>query len=174
MAKANDFTTPVVPANTRTVRRRDPDDVTPQAAAAEATPPAAAPTPPPAPTPPTPVPGSTAVIADRSGGTLADVLAPDTTADQPTQPDSVTVLAGMARMRRAPTDPYRDLVPVGTRLPRAVADAIAQISALTGRRQQDILLRAVLGIEPLPDDVLDGQFLALYGRPRATFPLADR
>jgi hypothetical protein len=106
------------------------------------------------------------------GGTLDHVLTPNTTTADPGHhpgpgaTDSVHVLAGLARMRLAPVDPHKDWVSDATRKLRWIQMSIEQIAQLTGRTRQDIETRALLGTEPLPADVLDANWLAVYGYPR--------
>lgn len=170
MSSRDDFTTPVAPTNTRPPRkRRDPDD--PQTAAAVATPPAAAPNPPTADAPVGETP-RTDVAAPAGGGTLGHVLAPPTTGDdsQTGQThDSVSVLVGLARMRQVPVDPYADYVSDGTRKLRWVQAAIEQVAQLTNRTRQEVETRALLGIEPLPTDVLEANWQAVYGYKRSEY-----
>jgi hypothetical protein len=180
MTKQDPFTAPVTPANTRAPRRRrDPDADTTETAAAAATPPAAAPTTPDTPeqTPAPVVPPSRTSVAQTTdtttpGGTLGHVLAsPTTPADggQPDTPGSLAVLVGLARMRQVPVDPYSDFVADGTRKLRFVQKTIEQVASLSGRTRQDVETRALLGIEPLPDDVLEANWQAIYGYPRSEY-----
>jgi hypothetical protein len=170
----NEFAAPVTPSNTPRParRRRDPDDTTPQTAAVVATPPTAAPTTPPPQQVAAPQPPTGLAATHPTGGTLDHVLTPTTTAPgQPApapgqQTTSVDVLTGLARMRLTPVDPHKDYVADSTRELRWIANSIAQIANLTGRTRQDVKTRALLGIEPLPTDVLDANWLALYGYPR--------
>jgi hypothetical protein len=125
-------------------------------------------------TPPQPTaayPRNQMAAPNTTGGTLGHVLAPETHAHHQTTPDapgqdSVSVLAGLARMRQAPTDPMADYTNDSTRKLRWIQAAITQYSNLTGRSRQDIETRALLGIEPIPRDVLDANWLALYNYPR--------
>lgn len=167
-SRTDPFAVPVEPTNIRRPRRRDPDE-TPETAAAVATPPAAA---------PTTTPQAAAVAhADTAGGTLGAVLAPTTTTpgDEPTPGhDSVSVLTGLARMRQTPVDPYTDYVGDGTRKLRWIQSAIEQVAHLTGRTRQDVETRALLGIEPLPADVVEANWRALYGYPRSQYQPPNR
>lgn len=171
-SRTDPFAVPVEPTNTRRPRRRDPDAPT-ETAAAVATPPAAAPNP----------TGQEAAVAhtDTTGGTLGAVLAPNTTTtsgDQRTTTtpaqDSISVLTGLARMRQTPVDPYTDYVGDGTRKLRWVQQAIEQVAQLTGRTRQDVETRALLGLEPLPADVLEANWRAIYGYPRSQYQPPNR
>lgn len=166
------FAQPVAPVNTgRGRKRRDPDDdpATPQTAAADTTPSAAATTTPTSPGSPA---ADLAQTPPPAGGTLGPVLAPPTTPTADgggTGHDSVSVLLGLARMRQQAVDPMADYVTDGTRTLRFVQQAIHQVAQLTGRTRQDVQTRALLGIERLPADVLEANFQAIYGYPRAQY-----
>jgi hypothetical protein len=185
----DNFTDPVPPANTPRARRarRDPDqdtqtpaDPTPAAAPTATGPNGPGPTdptpPPDPPTAPPTTPGNG--VAHNPGGTLGPVLAPNTntTTTNTSAPnsssgiqDSVAVLAGLARMRQNRVDPYNDWVADGTRNLRWVQAAIEHYAQLNGRTRQDVQTRALLGIEPIPADVLEANWLACYGYPRSQY-----
>lgn len=176
MTKTDPFAAPVAPSNTPAPRRRrDPDDDTTAPDPTPVAPPPAA---------PAAVPPSTGLAPAApaaQGGTLASVLNTTTTGSGPTAADpttaataakpqdSVSMLLGLARMRQAPVDPYNDYGPDGTRKLKWVQAAIDQVHRLTGRSRQEIETRALLGIEPLPDDVLEANWQALYGYPRSEY-----
>ncbi len=167
MTTNDPFAQPVAPSNTTRSKRRDPDAAPPtQTAAADTTPSAAATT---VPTTPAPT-GDLEHTPPPTGGTLGPVLAPTTgpatTGDQTGGQDSVSVLLGLARMRQNPVDPMNDYVTDGTRKLRYIQAAIHQVSQLTGRTRQDVETRALLGIEALPQDVLEANWQAIYGYPR--------
>ena len=174
MTKLDPFAAPVAPSNVTPRRRRDPDADT---TAPDPTP-VATPAPPPAPAAVQPSTGLAPAAPPAAGGTLASVLTTTTTGPQTGDPttttappaqDSVSMLLGLARMRQAPVDPYDDYAPNGTRKLKWVQAAIDQVHRLTGRSRQEIETRALLGIEPLPDDVLEANWQALYGYPRSEY-----
>lgn len=155
-------------------QRRDPDGDTPAAAphhpdpTPDPTPPAPHPGPPPAPQQ-QPAGPRGSELANPAGGTLASVL----TTGNHHQPgggvDGVAMLAGLARMRQRPTDPMADYVSDSNRKLRWVQMAINQYAQLTGRTRQEVETAAMLGDHPIPADVLDANWLACYGYPRADY-----
>jgi hypothetical protein len=178
MARASEFGA-VQPDNLRPRRRRDPDDDTPTTPAppapAPAAPPAATqpePAPQPGPTDPTPPPAPVnSAVAHPApatpGGTLSTVLtAPNHAPSGHAIPEGVAALAGLAAMRRRAVDPMQDWTGDGTRTPRWLSQAIRQFAQLTGRKTQDVQRDALLGVEPIPADILDANWLDCYGYPR--------
>jgi hypothetical protein len=159
MSGKDDFSTPVRtdPAPRRSTRR-DPDAAPPATVQPAAAPPVTH-TPPPA----APSPGNPA-----AGETLADVFTSVKSGDTSVS-EGVAALSALAGMRRKAVDPFRDWVPDGNRLPRFVSNAIRQTALLTGAKVQDVHRDAVLGIRPLPEDVLDANWLDLYGYPRSQY-----
>ncbi|MEV4122896.1 hypothetical protein [Micromonospora sp. NPDC049645] len=77
--------------------------------------------------------------------------------------DSVSVLSGLHKLRRKPINPMTDYASDSTRVPRFIKMAAVQVNALTGRNMQEIYRDAILGIAPLPDDVIAAALVELYG-----------
>lgn len=88
---------------------------------------------------------------------------PVTADDQP--PRSLS-LQEMLSLRRKRVDPLNDFGPDGTRQLVWVQDAVKLVSDLTGYTQQEVYRDAVLGIRPLPPELLDETFANRYGYPR--------
>lgn len=173
----------VTPDNRPRRQRRDPDADTPPPAAAvpPPVPEANRPTEPgpadPLPQPPGPaqpptVPRATPPAVSTpgngaGGGTLASVLtAPNRHSNGHSVSEGVAALAALAGMSTRPTDPMADWTGDGTRIPRFVAAAARQYATLTGRKTQEIYRNALLGLDPIPVDLLDANWLNLYGFPR--------
>jgi hypothetical protein len=164
--RTDPFAAPVAADNPggRRRERRDPDGDT--AASAPHQP---DPTPDPAPAPqpgPAPAPHTTpraAAVATTGGGTLSSVLT------NGAAPDSVSMLAGLAGLRRRAVDPMADYVGDGTRKLRWIQQAVRQYAMLTGRNAQETETAALLGLDPIPADVLDANWLDCYGYPREQY-----
>lgn len=165
-------------------RRRDPDAAetpAPPASTAPTPPTPTDPTPPPPPAAPEPVPAAQPVNTPAvqppppaaGGGTLASVLTAPNHRQHPSVSEGVAALAGLAGMAARPVDPLEDWGADGTRTPRWLAAAVRQYAVLTGRKTQEVQRDALLGVRPIPDDVLDAQWLHHYGYPREQYRPED-
>lgn len=143
----------------------DPNPPAPRRAAPPDTP--VAPTAPTTP-PREPETGGTVAHPAGQGDLLASLLAPAGRPDGQNAPvtDAAAMLLNLAAMRKQTVDPMSDYVGDGTRKLRFVQDAISHYAALTGQTRQDIERDALLGITPIPTDLLDAHYQLLYGRPR--------
>lgn len=87
--------------------------------------------------------------SDNSGASSADTSAP--TGDQPAGP-TVPLSALTAA---PPVDPELDLVNLGVRVPRYLAQAVRTQAFLARHSQQDIVLAALRGEQPLSPELID-------------------
>jgi hypothetical protein len=87
--------------------------------------------------------------------------------------EGVAALASLGAMAERPVDPMTDWVGTGTRKPRWIAAAVKQYAQLSGREVQEVERDALLGIRPIPDDVLDAAWLRIYGYPRDRYNPQD-
>lgn len=112
--------------------------------------------PPPAPTGRdlTPVP-DTPDSASKLASTLARSGEPDTTADERPGDQTEPKVPLSALTNPPPVDPELDLVNLGVRVPRYLAQAVRTQAFLTRRSQQDIVLAALRGEQPLSPELLD-------------------
>lgn len=123
----------------------------------------------------TDTPASTAVQqpapVQPQGDLLASLLASNTPpAPEAAAPlsDGAAMLLNLAAMRQQQVDPMTDYVGDGTRMLRWVQAAVQHYASLTGTSQQQVLRDALLGIRPVPDELLDAHYLHIYKttRPR--------
>lgn len=80
--------------------------------------------------------------------------------------DPEQIVAGLIKLRSKPVDPMTDYVAVGIRFPKFIAAAIDHEANLTPRTRQEIVRDALLGEQPLSEDLLDAHYRALYGKER--------
>lgn len=105
--------------------------------------------------------------AEQPDGSLASKLASSTGHDgQQAAADPAAMLMNLAAMRQQQVDPMLDYVADGTRMLRWVQAAVQHYAAMTGKSQQDIYRDALLGIAPIPPELLDAHFQLINGRPR--------
>lgn len=127
-------------------------------------PPVAEPTPAAPPVEPTAT--AAAPTVEQPGNSLASKLASSTGHDGQAAPDPAAMLLNLAAMRQQQVDPMLDYVADGTRQLRWVQAAVQHYAAMTGRSQQDITRDAMLGVHPIPAELLDAHYQLIYGRPR--------
>ena len=147
----------------------DVPDVPPPASRQRATPTPPAPQPspnPPAPAAPNP---DSRGVAVRNGDLVSTLLAGKgpgpQTGEPPQDPGPAVTVQDMIRLRRKHKDPFQDYVNDGTRMLAWVQDTIALVANLTGRTLQEVTRDALLGVRPLPKDLLAQHFQERYGYP---------
>lgn len=118
------------------------------------------------PTPAAPPAPAAERTVEQPGNSLASKLASSTGHDGQTGPDPAAMLLNLAAMRQQQVDPMLDYVADGTRALRWVQAAVQHYAAMTGRSQQDITRDAMLGVHPIPVELLDAHYQLTYGRPR--------
>lgn len=162
---SSEFDEPIQPDNIRTRRKHRPDpDATSPATPAPVTEQAHLPEQRRATTPPA-----------SDGGLLASMIASKQAAPLnqerlPPTPDVTLNLGDLIRARRRRVDPFEDWTGDGTRQLPWIQDAITIVADLTGRTRQEVQRDAILGITPIPPEVLDGTFQERYGYRRPTTP----
>lgn len=78
----------------------------------------------------------------------------------------VLTVLDLLSMRDRPVDPYADYAPDGTRQLKWIQDAVALVADMTGNSRQEVYRDALLGVRPLPADILDACYLHRYGQQR--------
>jgi hypothetical protein len=123
---------------------------------------------------PTPAPVAVPPAVEQArpepqGDLLASLLAstpPPTAEATAPMSDGAAMLLNLAAMRQQQVDPMTDYAADGTRMLRFVQAAVQHYASLTGTSQQQVLRDALLGVRPLPAELLDAHYLHLYKTPR--------